>query len=168
MIFLGIDFSWLVITLKVLGSILSVASIVGIVISFFGILDTNKKKKEKRENYFVKQNNNDYISENDMRWIDIRNNFQSNDPTNWRMAIIDADSMLEDLITSIGYDATTFGDKLKMINRIDFPLIDSVWYVHKLRNNLAHQGSSYHLSERDAYQAFKIYEQIFYENNYIS
>lgn len=166
MIFLGIDFSWLVLTLKIVGFLLSLAFSTGIVFSLFGIRITREKKREKRENHFNIAT--DKLTQVEKRWVDIKSHFQSKNPTDWRMAIIDADTMLESLINSLGYIAPTLGEKLKLINSLNFPSIDAAWRVHKLRNTLAHQGTNYNLSEREAYQAFKTYEQIFYENGYLS
>jgi len=100
------------------------------------------------------------------RWNNIRKLFQSQHPSAWHMAIIDADAMLEDFVTSRGYYGATFGEKLKSVPANE-TWINDAWHVHKLRNRLAHEGSRYNLSEREAYQAFKIYENIFSRFGYI-
>lgn len=170
MIFLGYDISGIVLFFKILGFVLSLAFTVGIVLSLLGMKNLSLKKKQKRDNYF-----NNTIHSNNMsksiemkRWENIKAHFQSKNPTDWRMAIIDADAMLEDAIEFIGYHGASFGEKLKSMNPANVPFLNDAWYVHKLRNNLAHQGSRYQLSEREAFQAHKIYENIFYSTGYIS
>ncbi len=165
--FLGFDISGIVLILKVIGSVLSVVFFVGIIISGLSFFNVVEIKKRRRFNYFnrdeVKQE-----SSTEKRWNSIKAHFQSQNPAEWRMAIIDADSMLEDLITGMGYQGETFGEKLKSIDRNIAPWLNDVWQVHLLRNKLAHEGSSYHLSDREAYQTFKIYEHLFYSFGYFN
>ena len=171
MIFLGYDMSGIVLFLKILGFVLSVGFAVGLVLSILGQRDLFIKKKNRRENYFNDTLNNSQSSMESRemkRWQNIKAHFQSKNPTDWRMAIIDADAMLEDIIESMGYRGASFGEKLKSMNPRNVPFLNDAWHVHKLRNILAHQGSRYNLSEREAYQAHKIYENIFYSTGYIS
>ncbi len=167
MIFLGYDISNIVLGLKVLGFVISLAFFVGIILSILGEKKLAHKYRKRRKNYFNRVPEKKENKEN-KRWQNIKAHFQSSNPTDWRMAIIDADAMLEDVIESMGYHGASFGEKLKSINPRNVPFLNDAWYVHKLRNNLAHQGSTYHLSEREVFQAHKIYENIFYSTGYIS
>lgn len=160
------DFSGIILFLKILGFLLSLAFLVGIVVSWLGAKDVDQLNEIKEHQHFL--TTHDIETPEEKRWQAITEHFQSDNPVEWRMAIIDADAMLEDLVTAIGYRGETFGEKLKSIEASDFPHLNNAWYVHKLRNNLAHQGTAYHLSEREAYQAFKIYNAIFHETGYLS
>jgi Tfp pilus assembly protein PilE len=152
--------------LKSVGFIFSVLFFVGIVYTLYKqyyLYDIRAKKIAamfKIKN-IIKKN------EKTERWNKIKELFQSQNPSAWRMAIIDADSMLEELITSLGYNGATFGEKLKSVNRSNAPWIDDAWHVHKLRNKLAHEGSNYNLTDREVYQALRIYENLFYAFKYI-
>lgn len=165
--FLGFDISGIILILKIIGSVLSVVFLVGIIISGLSFLNVSDIKKKRRLNHF---NRNEVKEESprEKRWNSIKAHFQSQNPAEWRMAIIDADSMLEDLITSMGYSGDTFGEKLKSIRHENVPFLESAWHVHKLRNTLAHQGTGYYLSDREAYQAYKIYDHIFYTTGYLA
>ena len=166
MIFLGFDISNIIFILKIIGFILTLGFAVGLVLALLGQYNVSEREKRKREEFF--DVTYDDHPQEQTRWTDIQAHFQSQNSTDWRMAIIDADSMLEDLITGMGYQGTNFGEKLKSMSHANFPSLDAAWHVHKLRNTLAHQGSSYHLTDRESYQAFKIYEQIFHDTGYIS
>ena len=166
MYFLGYDISGIVFTLKVIGFLFSVGFSVGIVVYLLGKLKLHQKKRDRFENHFITPVSEKTYEEK--RWENIKAHFQSSNPAQWRMAIIDADSLLEEIITDLGYTGESFGEKLKSMNYDTFPLLDEAWTVHKLRNTIAHQGSHYHLSEREVFQTFKLYEQIFYKTGYIS
>ncbi len=98
------------------------------------------------KSHFVKPEHKQGII--NQRWQRILANFASDNPNDWRAAIIDADTMLEELVTSLGYTGDTFGEKLTSIRVNDFPTLQSAWEAHKMRNILAHEGSNFNLTER--------------------
>jgi|AntAceMinimDraft_6_1070360.scaffolds.fasta_scaffold24114_2 hypothetical protein len=100
------------------------------------------------------------------RWEKIVELFKSQDENSWRVAILDADSMLEDCIVFLGYSGGTLAEMMKQMQAV--PWIQAAWDVHLLRNKLAHEGSRYRLNERETFRAFKIYENIFFQTGYIS
>jgi len=164
----GANFSGFVLFLKVISALISVALVIGIIYSWFGIQKVSQINQHKRHEHFSLSRKN--VSKNSRleHWNTIVSMFQSQDETSWRMAIIDADAMLEDLITQIGFTGQTFGEKLKKMQQENIPWVQSVWDVHLLRNKLAHEGSRYLLSDREAYRVFKIYESIFQKTGYLA
>ena len=102
------------------------------------------------------------------RWMAIKSHFQSDNPSDWRVAIIDADSMLEDLLVRLGYSGDTFADKLKSVKKENFPWLQTAWDVHLVRNKVAHEGSNMYLNQRDIQYIFRDYERIFTETGYIT
>lgn len=95
------------------------------------------------------------------RWQMILNHFNSQNPNDWRAAIIDADVMLEDLVTSMGYTGEGLGAKLTSIRVNDFPTLQSAWEGHKMRNIIAHEGVSYNLTERQKEITRRHFEAVF-------
>lgn len=94
------------------------------------------------------------------RWEANRLLFASANHNDWKAAIIDADIMLDELVTSLGYTGESLGAKLMTIQLRDFPTLQLAWEAHKIRNKLAHQAQ-YSLSEREKEVARKNYESIF-------
>ena len=86
----------------------------------------------------------------------------------WRQAILEADVMLDDAISSRGYTGDGLGEKMKQVHRSDINSIDDAWEAHKLRNRVAHEGSSYDLTQREAKRGISLYEKVFRELGYIS
>jgi hypothetical protein len=83
--------------------------------------------------------------------------------SDWRQAIIEADIMLDEVLTRQGYEGTTIGDKLKQANPNRFHTLNNAWEAHKVRNDIAHSGSAYQLSDQIAYRTIKHYEAVFRE-----
>lgn len=96
-----------------------------------------------------------------MRWQTILGHFNSTNPNDWRAAIIDADAMLDEVITSLGYTGEGLGAKLTSIRLNDFPTLQSAWEGHKMRNIIAHEGASYNLTERQKEITRRHFETVF-------
>lgn len=95
------------------------------------------------------------------QWKIIANHFASQNPNDWRAAIMDADSMLDQLVTSLGYTGDSLGEKLTTIRLQDFPTLQIAWEAHKIRNKIAHEGVAYQLTEREKELARKNFEAVF-------
>jgi uncharacterized membrane protein len=166
----GANFSGFVLFLKILSAVISIAFIIGSIYSWIEIQKISEAQAQSREEHFSRsQKKKDTKSNlNNDHWNHVKGMFQSPDSTAWRMAVIDADAMLEDLITDLGFQEGNFGDKLKAMQQAGVPWVQSAWDVHLLRNRLAHEGSKYPLNNREAYQAFKVYESIFQNTGYLA
>lgn len=97
------------------------------------------------------------------RWRQVLAHAQSDNPNDWRLAIIEADIMLEEVLDAAGFPGRTIGDKLKTANRGTFRSLDDAWQAHKTRNDIAHQGGEFILTKRLANEAIARYERVFQE-----
>lgn len=108
------------------------------------------------------------IPKTQLRWNHIREQVAGEDEHQWRVAILEADILLNELLDVLGYKGETMGDKLKAVPRAAFNSIDMAWEAHKARNRLAHEGSAYSLSAREARRLIGFYEQVFREHGFIA
>ena len=106
------------------------------------------------------------ISANE-RWIKVLNYLSSTNESDWKLAVIEADTMLEELMTQLGFKGENLGDKLKGADRENFRSLSSAWEVHIIRNKIAHEGASFNFSLREAKRVIALYEQIFREYGFI-
>lgn len=97
------------------------------------------------------------------KWEKIQELINSDNESSWRQAIIEADIMLDELLSASGYHGDSIGDKLKSVEPSDFLTLDSAWDAHKVRNRIAHDGASYDLNEREAKQTISRFEAVFKE-----
>jgi len=104
----------------------------------------------------------------DVRWAEVIRHMEAGDQNSLRRAIMEADIMLDDALTAHGYTGESVGEKMKQVSRADINSIDDAWEAHKIRNKIAHEGSSYELSDRDARRAINLYATFFKEIGYIS
>jgi hypothetical protein len=101
------------------------------------------------------------------KWQKIEEHSNSTNPNDWRMAIIEADIMLDDVLSSNGYRGDSIGDKLKQVNPDDMLTLNDAWDAHKVRNLIAHAGSDYKLNEREVKRVVGLYKNVFVEFKHI-
>lgn len=101
------------------------------------------------------------------KWERILSLVASENPGDWRVAILEADIMLDELMARMQYRGDTLGEKLKGVEKADFMTIDMAWEAHKVRNRIAHSGSDFILTHREARRVIDLFRQVFDEFEYI-
>ncbi len=97
------------------------------------------------------------------RWDVIQKRVTEQNPESWRVAIIEADILLDETLTNAGYVGQTLGEKLKSANPSSFTTIQDAWEAHKVRNEIAHTGSDFVLTQRVAQETLTRFERVFRE-----
>lgn len=80
-------------------------------------------------------------------WKDIETLLQSQNPSDWNMAVLGADALLDDTLKGAGYDGATMAERLKIADPAHLPSLDRVWSAHRLRNAIAHNPTDQHTRE---------------------
>lgn len=101
------------------------------------------------------------------KWEMIETYARSGHPAELRLAIIEADIMLFDILKQSGFQGTTVGEMLKNTNKSQLATLDYAWNAHNVRNRLAHEGSNFVLSRSIAESALEGYRRVFTELNLI-
>lgn len=101
------------------------------------------------------------------RWARIVNHLNSENESDWRLAVLEADLILEEMLNSMGYQGDTIAERLKGIERSDFLTIDDAWEGHKIRNKIAHEGGDFRLTNREARRIVSLFERVFKEFHFI-
>ncbi|MFA6432737.1 MAG: hypothetical protein WCV82_02905 [Candidatus Paceibacterota bacterium] len=102
-----------------------------------------------------------------VRWDKAANLLNSQNENDWKQAILEADTMLEDVLRGLGYQGDGVGEMLKRVQPGEFKNIDDAWEAHKVRNRIAHDGSSFPMSHHEANEAIQRYKRVFEEFYYI-
>ncbi len=111
------------------------------------------------KNVPAKENEND-------RWLAVENLLYSSSESDWKLAIIEADKMLEELLGILGYSGQSLGDKLLAVEKGDMQTLDEAWEAHKYRNRIAHEAGM-QVSEREAKRILGLYKKVFQEYKFI-
>ncbi len=148
---------------------LSVILFIGIIIAVEG-LKSIRKKEEKALSAKVDMGYEEKAKGNhDManKWQNVLTHVESVNPNDWRQAIIEADILLGEVLTHLGYRGEGIGEQLKRANKADFVTLNDAWEAHKVRNEIAHSGSDFPLTQIEARQVIHKYRKVFEEFFYI-
>ena len=101
------------------------------------------------------------------RWERVLSHVNSERESDWRLAVLEADVLLDEMVSNMGYHGDSLGEKLKGVEKSDFTTLDQAWEAHAVRNRIAHEGAAFTLTEREAKRIVKLYEDVFKEFQYI-
>ncbi len=96
-------------------------------------------------------------------WQRILKYIDSPNESDWRLAILEADIILYDLLEIMNLPGETIGDKLKSVEKSDFTTLDNAWAAHKVRNSVAHDGQDFVLTQHEARRIIELYRTVFEE-----
>ena len=91
-------------------------------------------------------------------FLKIENALTKEDASSHAMAIIEGDKLLDRAMMEMGVPGKTMGDRLKKVGS-KFESVNSVWYVHKIRNNIAHEHG-YKVDYNQAKHALNTYRKV--------
>jgi hypothetical protein len=151
------------ITLKILATILIILLIAAIIYSYVRIYELQKEGNQKpaaAPSNDAPAVDTSTVVRNEI-WEAVRAKLLSDSPSDWRLAIIEADIYLDKVLDSRGFHGDTLGDKFKQISPSALNSIQLAWEAHKVRNRIAHEGSAFTLTQPEARRVLSYYEIIF-------
>ena len=92
-------------------------------------------------------------------WQAILNHLNSSNESEWKLAIIEADKLIDDLLIQKGYEGESMAERLSMISKGELKSLDLLWEAHKIRNRIAHK-LNFKLSRNEALRAISYYEEV--------
>ena len=78
------------------------------------------------------------VEEYQIDFLRIENSLTRENELSYNAAVVEADKLLDKALHEMGTPGKTMGDRLKRTGD-KFSQLNSVWYAHKLRNQIAHE-----------------------------
>ena len=153
--------------LKTLVWLISLALIGGIVYCLRDILKIRKKQEEELGVLQISAFEKASSVERNEHWEKVEDLMLSQNEADWRLAIMEADNMLGDMLEKMGYVGDTIGEKLKGIEVGDFKTLSEAWEAHKVRNQIAHEGVNFRINRREADRTIGMFKKVFEEFHFI-
>jgi len=144
----------------IIGYLLSIIGLFVIVYTTMRLFQL-REREEKFYNTIIPSS--DVAGNTNSRWQHIQSLADGATASEWREAIIEADIMLDDSLAGQGYVGDGVGEKLKSIEPSEVHSLQDAWEAHKVRNQIAHEGSAFDLSESLARRTIARYESVFRE-----
>ncbi len=140
--------------LEFFGVVVTIACIAGIV---YFVIETNWfTVRVERFRHIVLQSD---ISKKEAQesWHKIEGHFYRGSESDLKVAILEADKLLNDALREAGVIGIQLGDRLKKASTGQIPNLNELWQAHKLRNQIAHEPN-FKLKRDLAERALGIYE----------
>ena len=150
--------------LPIIKGVLSILSALFAAIIIFLLLKIQYLVKEDSKKYAPVDVEGSEKQKQQIAWEVIRNHVNSPNQAEWKLAIIEADSILDDLLKEIGYEGETVAEKLRAAG--DGEAIGWAWEAHKMRNKIAHEGGT-DITQREAKRIIELYERVFKKFGYL-
>jgi hypothetical protein len=90
-------------------------------------------------------------------WGAVQEHFYRGGESDLKVAILEADKLLNDALRDAGVMGPQLGDRLKKAGAEQIPNLNELWQAHKLRNQIAHEPN-FKLKRDLAERALNIYE----------
>jgi len=94
------------------------------------------------------------------QWTRVLKRLETGREADYKLAVIEADDLLNDILKKMGYKGETMAKILEQLDATILSDIEEVWEVHKIRNNVVHDPD-YKLSLEQAKEVLGIYEKTF-------
>lgn len=91
------------------------------------------------------------------RFLKIENSLTRDNKLSYNAAVIEADKLLDRALMELGVPGKTMGERLKA-SSTRFTRLNSVWYAHKQRNQIAHE-QDFNLEYNQAKHALASFRQ---------
>ena len=97
------------------------------------------------------------IEDYQTRFLKIENSLNRENQLSFNAAVIEADKLLDRALVELGVPGKTMGERFKAASS-RFSQLNSVWYAHKQRNQIAHE-QDFHLEYNQAKHALSTFRQ---------
>ena len=95
-------------------------------------------------------------------WIQIQRRLKLGDEDNLKLAITEADRILDELLKRSGYMGKNMDDRLSQITSVQLSNIVDAWSAHKIRQRILKE-KDFHINRQEAEIIINIYKKAFQE-----
>jgi flagellar basal body-associated protein FliL len=147
---------------KLIVSIIAVLAIAVIIYCLVRLWEIKKEQKEKEKLNEVRVIEEESYGHT-LQWQNVLDHANSDSPSDWRLAILEADTMLESASQRLPVIADTLGERLKKIDKSDLRTLDNAWEAHKVRNRIAHDGFDFEITKHETLRVINLFESVLRE-----
>lgn len=99
------------------------------------------------------------VKKMDKTWDNITRRLKSDLESDYKLAIIEADSILDSVLKMVGYKGENLEARLKQLGPVHYPNLAKMQEVHRIRNDIV-RAPDYHLSVNEARKILATYRKI--------
>ena len=107
--------------------------------------------------FLMKRKKNTKVFNIKDKWLEVEGLMKSDSSLSWKMAIIEADKLMDSALKTAKMRGTTMGERLRFAV-YKHPKIRSVWSAHILRNDLVHETDR-RMGRKEAQRALILFKK---------
>lgn len=96
------------------------------------------------------------------RWEDIMQRYGLGMESDWRLAVIEADGLVDEVFKKIGFEGESLGERIQAISPQELESINDLKEAHQVRNRLVHTPG-YKISKQEAERSLRRYQKVLEE-----
>lgn len=147
-------------TISALISILSLVIIIFSIVRMYEIQAFDKEEIEHEINHaLAKDKERDRLL--NPEWKYVLTLVESPNESDWRVSIIEADTMMEEALKERGLVGNNMSELLEEAKLNGYPSVQNAWDAHLVRNKIAHEGQNFVISQVEARRVIKLYQNVF-------
>lgn len=154
--FLSSDWEETLFVLKIISVIFSILLLFIIFFLIFKLRENVKKSLELVTEKVTSSSESAKVVSKE--WGSVIEKMGKEDANSHKMAVIEADKILDDLLKKNGYIGDDMGERLKQLTTAQLSNIDEVWQAHRVRNRVVHEPD-FQLTRPQAKRAIEIYQK---------
>lgn len=154
--FLSMSWLQIVSVLKIISIIFSLFFLISIIILIFKIKENIRKSIEMVFESIALPDSPKKID--NQQWQSVLSKLENEGESSYKLAVIEADKIFDDLLKRMGYQGDDMGERLKQVSSDQLAHISQVWQAHKIRNRLVHE-LDFQLKKHEAKQIIEIYQK---------
>ena len=101
-------------------------------------------------------------TEQSSAWEQIKARAESVREAEWKLSIVEADSLVDSVLQERGYPGETMGERLMLIHPEQLSSLQDLWDAHKLRNLLVHDAG-YKVNHEQVLAAIRAFDKVLRE-----
>lgn len=96
------------------------------------------------------------------RWEKILARLEGGNPSQYKVAVLEADAFADEILAGIGYKGATMAEKFEHIHPGQLETKDDIMEAHQVRNRIVHE-TDFVISQEDARKCLESYRKFFDE-----
>lgn len=152
-------------TLGIISALLSITFLAIIIFSIVRLVEIQIYDKKEIEHEIhkalLKEKEKERMA--NPRWHYILTLIESPNESDWRVAIIEADSMMEESLKERGLSGGNVSELLEGARGSGYRSIQDAWDAHLVRNKIAHDGTDFPISQVEGRRVIKMFQNFFEE-----
>lgn len=156
----GFNYDGIISDVKTVAVILSL--ILGVILVWITIKMSDLYKAKIKETIEGLTPPPEAVTAYDNRWQEIRRHVDSFVEAEWKLAVIEADKFVDDVLKTAGFAGESMGERLMLIKPDQIINLQYLWDAHKLRNLLVHDAN-FRLTHQQALFAINAFESVLKE-----